>query len=263
MTIIKDWANKRFSREKEIEQHTEVLESSESREKNKIDSDFYKNAKAFEKDRLQLEKSSKRTWQIVSGIFVLFSFTLVIAIILLTPLKQTVPYLVRVDNNSGYTDVIKQNMFTSNAAKNDDDVMLQFSLKNYLRFHENYNWATVNSNDQMIKKESSSDVYQAYSDFQTSKNGYMAVLGDNNQIEALDIYFTPLPENTAQNGKTNKVAQLRYTKRILNARGEPDPSFKDTQWLVIVSYNFDKPKDADFNPLGLNIVSFGTPQQLK
>ncbi|ELU9444784.1 VirB8 family type IV secretion system protein [Enterobacter hormaechei] len=248
-----------FKKEKLITQHTEELSSPEKRERNKRQQEHFKNAKAFEQDRLALAKGKTRTWQIVAGVFITFSFGLVIAIIGLTPLKQTVPFLIRVDNNSGYVDVLRPNEYSANTAKGDQDVMTQFMLKNYVRFHENYSWSTVKSNDEMIRRQSSDGAYRKYSDFQTSKSGYMAVLGESAQIETKDIYFTPLPDND----KKNKVAQIRYTKRILNARGEPDPNFPEKQWIVVVSYNFKQKVDADYNPLGLNVLDFGTPQQLK
>ncbi|UTI09415.1 virB8 family protein [Enterobacter hormaechei] len=248
-----------FNKEKVITQQSDEFSSLEKREKNKIEQEHYKNAKAFEHERLALAKGRTRTWQIVSGFFIFFSFALVIAIIGLTPLKQTVPYLIRVDNNSGYVDVLRPNEYSANSAKSDEDVMTQFMLKNYVRYHENYNWTTVKSNDAMVKSQSSSAVYNKYSNFQTSKSGYMAVLGENAQIETKDIYFTPLPANEQK----NNVAQLRYTKRVLNARGEPDSNFPETQWLVIISYNFKQKVDADTNPLGLNVLDFSTPQQLK
>ncbi|HHU1575855.1 TPA: VirB8/TrbF family protein [Escherichia coli] len=250
---------KLFQKEKSIAQHPDELTPSEKRERNKINQEHFNNAKAFETERLALAKGRTRTWQIVSGFFMFFSFGLVIALIGLTPLKETVPFLIRVDNNSGYVDVLRPNEFSANSAKSDEDVMVQFMLKNYVRFHENYNWTTVKSNDAMIKSQSSSAVYNKYSAFQTSKSGYMAVLGENAQIETKDIYFTPLPANESK----NKVAQIRYTKRILNARGEPDLNFPETQWLVIISYNFEQKVSADTNPLGLNVLDFSTPQQLK
>lgn len=248
-----------FKKEKVVTQQTDELTPPEKRERNKITQEHFANYKAFERDRLELAKGKTRTWQIVSGIFIVFCFGLVAALIGLTPLKQTIPFLIRVDNNSGYVDVLRPNEYSSNTAKNDEDVMTQFMLKNYVRFHENYSWSTVKSNDEMIKRQSSDSAYKKYSDFQTSPNGYMAKLGDNAQIETKDIYFTPLPDNE----KKNKVAQMRYTKRILNARGQPDPNFPQTQWIVVVTYDFKQKVDADFNPLGLNVLEFGTPQQLK
>ena len=80
-----------FNKEKAITQHSDEFTSQEKREKNKIEQEHYKNAKAFEHERLALAKGRTRTWQIVSGFFIFFSFALVIAIIGLTPLKQTVP----------------------------------------------------------------------------------------------------------------------------------------------------------------------------
>lgn len=247
-----------FKKEKAVTQHTDELTSPEKREKNKITQEHFSNYKAFERDRLELAKGKTRTWQIVSGIFIVFCFGLVAALIGLTPLKQTVPFLIRVDNNSGYVDVLRPNEYSANSAKNSEDVMTQFLVKNYVRFHESYSWSTVHSNDDIIKRQSSASVYKRYSDFQTSPVGYMAKLGENAQIELKDIYFTELPPNDK-----NKVAQIRYTKRILNARGEPDANFPQTQWLVVVTYDFKQKVDADVNPLGLNVLEFGTPQQLK
>lgn len=259
MTFIKDWANKNFKREKQITSEIDELEGKEIREKNTFEKEYYNNAKSFEKDRVSLANQKTRVWKVVTTIFVVISIGQVAALIGLTPLKEKQLMIVRVDNNSGYIDVVKASDYTSNPAKNQDDINTQFMVKNYLKFYESYNWYTIKSNDVVIKKQSSDAVYQKYSRFQTSPNGNMNVLGDNGQIQIKDVYFTKLPDN----GDTNKVAQIRYTKRVLDRKGDPDSNFPETQWLTVISYNFKKDKDDDYNPLGLNVVDIGTPQQLK
>lgn len=68
--------------------------------------DFIKASKAFEESRIEMvEKSKKIAWRIAIGACAL-SVALVIGIISLLPLKEVRPYVVRVDNNTGATDIV-------------------------------------------------------------------------------------------------------------------------------------------------------------
>ena len=55
--------------------------------------------------RYLIEVSNKRAW-LVSFIFGFIAIMSIIAVFLLTPLKQSVPYVVRVDNVTGMVDII-------------------------------------------------------------------------------------------------------------------------------------------------------------
>lgn len=104
--------------------------------------DFVKASKEFENSRIgDIERSRLIAWRIAGASMACFVMSAV-AIMLMTPLKQTVPYVVRIDNNTGATDIVT----TLNDAKsNYGDEVSKFFAAQYVRLIEGYDWYTLQS----------------------------------------------------------------------------------------------------------------------
>lgn len=104
--------------------------------------DFVKASKEFENSRIgDIERSRLIAWRIAGVSLACFVMSAV-AIMLMTPLKQTVPYVVRIDNNTGATDIVT----TLNDAKsNYGDEVSKFFAAQYVRLIEGYDWYTLQS----------------------------------------------------------------------------------------------------------------------
>ncbi|WP_043903282.1 VirB8/TrbF family protein, partial [Kingella kingae] len=62
------------------------------------------------------------------------------AVLGLTPLKTVQPFVIRVDNNTGVTDIVTT---LKNEEKSYGEVVDKFWLAQYVRHREGYDWQTV------------------------------------------------------------------------------------------------------------------------
>ena len=88
--------------------------------------------------RYLIEVSNKRAW-LVSFIFGFIAIMSIIAVFLLTPLKQSVPYVIRVDNVTGMVDIISTLKDQTVVSKNSEALDKYFTA-NYVKLREQYYW---------------------------------------------------------------------------------------------------------------------------
>lgn len=102
--------------------------------------DFVKAAKEFEQSRIgDIERSRIIAWRIAIGSCAV-AMVCAIALMLLTPLKEVRPYVIRVDNNTGQTDIVT--MLDTSASSYQEEIAKFFSAQ-YVRLVEGYDWFTI------------------------------------------------------------------------------------------------------------------------
>lgn len=102
--------------------------------------DFIAAAKEFETSRIgDIERSRLIAWR-VAGVAMACFIMSVVAIMLMTPLKQQVPYVVRVDNNTGATDIVT---VLDKTTVNQSEEVSKFFAAQYVRLVEGYDWYTL------------------------------------------------------------------------------------------------------------------------
>ena len=69
--------------------------------------EHFKRKQEFEKDRVGFYKTLSKVGFIIGGVGALIGLAGVVAVAGLTPLKRSEPYVIRVDNNTGFTDIVK------------------------------------------------------------------------------------------------------------------------------------------------------------
>lgn len=214
-------------------------------------------ARWFESNVAKDHQRNARTWKRLAAFFGVLTFMAVGAVLGLTPLKTVETYLVRVDNNSGFTDVVKPVSQVKSTEQLDDE----FWLATYVRFRESYNFSNNDANYAMVEMLSYDDTFAEYKNFQLSSKGYLNVLGNNRQIrlEINNIGFL--------NRETGKgTGQVRFTKVVLDKNGVPDPQLKPTTFISTISYDYLNPtkKSGDqwINPRGFGIRSYDPTQEV-
>ncbi len=218
----------------------------------------YLNAARWFESNVALDyQRSARTWKRLAAFFGVLAFMAVGAVMGLTPLKTVETYLVRVDNNSGFTDVVKPTSEVKSTQQVDDE----YWLATYVRFRESYNFSTNDANYAMVELMSYDETFAEYKNFQLSSKGYLAVLGTNRQIRT-DINNI----NFLQRDNAKGTAQVRLTKTVLDKNGMPDPQLRPVTWIATVSFDYKNPtkKSGDqwLNPRSFGIKSYATTQEV-
>ncbi|KTB83613.1 MULTISPECIES: virB8 family protein [Pseudomonas syringae group] len=214
-------------------------------------------ARYFEKSIAADEKAKTKRAQRLNYVFGTLAFMAIAAVLGLTPLKTVELGLVRVDNNSGYTDVV----WADDKGKAPEQIDDEFWLSTYTRFRESYNFSSNDANYSMVKLMSYDETFTEYRNFQLSSKGYLEVLGTNRQIRT-DINNI----NFLQRKDRAGTAQVRLTKTVLDRNGTPDPQLPPVTWIATVTYDYKNPAkkagDQWLNPRGFGVRAYTMTQEV-
>lgn len=235
----------------------ETIDAATAQEISLAEQAYVNAARWFEKNVAADYQRSARTWRRLAAFFGLLAFMAIGAVLGLTPLKTVETYLVRVDNNSGFTDVIKPTSEVKSSEQIDDE----YWLATYARFRESYNFSNNTASYAMVELMSYDETFSEYRNFQLSSKGYLAVLGTNRQIRT-DINNIVFLERKSGTG----TAQVRLTKTVLDRNGTPDPQLKPATWIVTVGFDYKNPTkktgDQWLNARGFGVKSYSATQEV-
>jgi type IV secretion system protein VirB8 len=217
-------------------------------------------ARWFEANVAKDLQKSVKTWKRLSAFFGLLAFMSIGAVLGLTPLKTVIPYLVRVDNITGYTDLVPQVDDPKTQEQRDDD----FWLSNYVRLREGYNFADNDANYNLVETMSYAETFGEYKNFQLSKKGYIDTLGNSRQMRVEVNGVTPLPRQRPDD--PTKTAQVRVTKTVVDRNGVPDMNIRPAVWVITISFDYKNPakkrEQELVNPRGFGVKSYSTVQEV-
>nr|WP_233458094.1 type IV secretion system protein [Arsenophonus endosymbiont of Apis mellifera] len=219
-------------------------------------------ARWFEHRVAEDYRKKAKNARILAIIFGLLALMSTLAVMLLTPLKTVEPYVIRVDKNSGYMDIIKP---LDDRATPADVVQDKHFISTYVLARESYNWASHAANYAFVQLTSASDVFEEYRNFQLSSKGYVAKLGQSQQVRiAIDsIVLLPITSETALNGNEKmKTYQVRFTQTLLGSEGKMRPISTPLEWIVTISIDHNNPPSSEgdqwLNPLGYGVRAYNT-----
>ncbi len=207
----------------------------------------------WEASRLfMIEKSERRAWKITLCAIALTLLSWLI-IMLIMPLKETIPYVVRVNNTTGIPDIV--------TALNDkqishDDVMDKYWTATYVRARETYDWYTLKKDYNTVGLLSSARVGAEYAQLFTGDKALDKIFGNN--VRALVEIVSVVP-----NG--NRVATVRFIKHT-KREGEEGEG-ESHAWVATVSYEYKNPslmKESKrlVNPFGFQVMSYRVDPEL-
>ncbi|WP_198266674.1 virB8 family protein [sulfur-oxidizing endosymbiont of Gigantopelta aegis] len=210
-----------------------------------------------------LRKSEKRAWWVAIGASTI-AVLAVVAVAFLAPLKSIEPFVVRVDNNTGYIDVISTIAETDGQIKEEAQELLdKYFLAKYVRHREGYHWNTRDYDRNVTALLSSPEVqfaYDEYSDPAKNPNAPVTVYGELAEV----IIGTPqISFIRTEKVKDEKqiTALVRYTKQV-KKKGEFSPL---THWAATITYVYRSTpmqvKDRTINPLGFQVISYRNDQE--
>lgn len=209
--------------------------------------DEYDKALDWEASRILLtERSEKRAWRwagIAMGLLVLSW----VAIVLMMPLKQTVPYVIRVNNATGVPDIVTT-MNSKGVAF--DDVMDKYWVARYIRTREVYDWYSLQQDYDTVGMLSSPVVGKEYAQQYAGERGLDKVYGATTRrlVEVLSV----VPSG-------NGSATVRFSTKTGPVDGASPPKIEG--WVATVSYAYRNPSvmPESFrltNPFGFQVMSY-------
>ena len=217
-----------------------MSQTSTSQNKLKSPLKFIEAARIFESSEIErVRKNTKIAWRIC-GVCLLITGIAVGAVAGLTPLKTVVPFLVRVDNNTGATDIV---------------VIDKANLSAYVKYREGYDWYSVqdtfDATALMSDGALQTELVRLYKD---SPNAPHKVLADKFRIniKILSISFI------------GKTAQVRYEKTMIPLTADKQV-IEPQRYVATISYEYRDEALSDearlINPLGFTVTSWRTDKE--
>lgn len=196
---------------------------------------------------LSVEKSERRAWNVAVcavGITVLALGS----IAMMMPLKESVPYVIRVDNTTGVPDIVTA---ITDKAVTGDEVMDKYWLAQYVRARETYDWYTLQRDYNTVGLLSSANVGAGYAQLFEGKDALDKQYGKNVRATVEIISVVPTGQHTGT------VRFIKTTKRV-DQEGAPGTVSK---WVATVAYEYRnaaliKESARLVNPFGFQVLTY-------
>jgi type IV secretion system protein VirB8 len=212
---------------------------------------YFDEASRWDADRVRLTARQTRIAWVVAGVSVVCTLASIIAVMLLTPLKEVVPFLVRVDSRTGIVDVVPAYDGTATL----DESITRYLITHYVVTCERFNWSTA---------ESDYEECAAFHGAQRNQQ-WAAAWATSNADSPLNRYKDGTTVRAEVQGVTfftrasgiRDLVQVRYLKAVRRANGADE---QRSYWTATVQYAYVKPakdpRKRQWNPLGLRIIDF-------
>jgi type IV secretion system protein VirB8 len=212
---------------------------------------YLNEAACWDADRVQQTQRTTRFALGLAGIGWIAVLALAIALMLLMPLKNVEPFVVRVDNATGIVDVVP--VYAGTAAM--PESVTRYLLTHYVTVCERFNFSTAESD------------YEECGAFHTAQRNqaWYAQWNPNNPASPLNAYkdgasvrseVTAVSFFKRANGMAD-LAQVRYIKAKRAGGGGVETV---THWIATLQYAYADPsmdpKVRRWNPLGFKVVDF-------
>lgn len=212
---------------------------------------YLNDARSWELDRAnRAQRSMKIAW-VVASVASLIALLAVGAVVGLTPLKQPVPVVIRVDSRTGIVDVVP----TYEGTTNIEQVVTRYLLNGYVTARERYFYGTAEADYELVASENSPRLNQEWiaawdkANPQSPLNLYKDGTTVRVQIESISFLK---PASGRQD-----LAQVRFSKA---ARRGGTGEEQLTYWIATIEFAYTKPSSDDkqrsLNPLGFRVVEF-------
>jgi type IV secretion system protein VirB8 len=219
---------------------------------------YFREAESWDAERAaRFRRSATLAWW-VAGAGWISAVASSCALVILTPLKQVEPFVVRVDNTTGVVDVVP--VYTGRAAH--EEAVTRYFLTHYLTVCERFNFATAESD------------YEECGAFHTAERNqaWYAQWAATNPASPLNVYkdgssvraqVQSVSFFTRASGLTD-LAQVRYLKAVRQAGGADE---KFSHWIATIQYAYvdpsKDPKTRRWNPLGFKVVDFKSEPEVQ
>lgn len=199
-----------------------------------------------------LEKSERRAWMVTGGA-VAVAVLLALAIVLMMPLKEKIPYVWYLDKVTGVPDLVS---VLDEKQVGYDEVKDKYWLALYVRARETYDWYTIQNDYDTVGLLSSPDVGREYASRFEGDDAMDKVYGS--QIKETVKLLSIVPNGSG-------IATVRFIKTT--KRTDDTGPGKQTQWVATIGYEYRNPsrlKESErlVNPFGFRATSYRVDPEL-
>lgn len=213
-------------------------------------------AKSFETIlTLQKDLLAVRAWRIC---YIFAGFCLILSVIVLTFVltQEKEIVLIRVDNRTGYAEVLSQLKETS---LTQDEAVGKFFSSRYLILREQYDYFSLQHDYETVQLFSSDVVQREYIEIFESSDSPYEIYGQNfnNTVDIISITISPATEPF-------RLASIRFRKKIFDiVNNKTREKFYTAR--IVFDFELERKVSDKFrlsNPLGFKVVSYQISPEL-
>lgn len=194
-----------------------------------------------------LEKSRKVAWMTAGFLGVLLAIT-VVSLATLVPLRRTIPYLVKVDNENGNVEVLQP--FDSRNIKI-NDLLRKYWINKYVLEREQYNYWLIANDYDFVVSATSPEISKDYTSQFQGERSLDKVFGKETERRIRILSTTPSPASP-------DVMVVRFERTTVSKTVVVE---QPTLFTATIKYTFNpavKGSERDLlrNPVGLYIGAY-------
>jgi type IV secretion system protein VirB8 len=209
---------------------------------------LFNNGADWEATRVSdLEKSRKLAWAFASLMCVCLVVA-VVALAMLTPLRRTVPYLVRQDPSTGNVEVLQS---FDNRVIGSQELLNKYWARRYVTSREQYNWWLVGSDYDTVSTLTDPTIIKDYADQFLGEKGLDKVFGDFTERRIKVLSIAPSPTNPQQ-----MVVRFERTTVSKGAVVESPTAFVVNMTFRYRPNTYASEAELIRNPMGFQVYSY-------
>ena len=217
--------------------------------------EYLEHQNGLQRDYLaEILKSRKTAWR-VATVAVIFGALGFGSWTVLLPLKETVPFLLKLDRASG---AIESLSILEAETKTYDDVVDDHFLSQYVLSRESYNFYTVQSDYDKTLLMSEGAAASEYDALFAGDNALDKKYQNSVELKPAVTSVTISPSKEA----SNRVATVRYSVKVIKNNLEP----KTINYVATISYHYVngvmKASQRRINPLGFKAITYQSVQEV-
>jgi type IV secretion system protein VirB8 len=208
--------------------------------------EYVAEARSWETDRMTRDRRAVRIAFAVAAIAAVIALAEALALTAMTPLKQTVPYLVRVNNSTGVTDLVTAvEGIESLPAR---EALSRYWITQYVQAREGYFFPTVRDDYRKVVLWSAASAKSSFANYMNP---------ERNQQSPVVLYRDRLQVDVSIKSISfldKGVASVRFTKR---SQRENEPA-ATSEWIASINFKYLPQKSMSesarrINPLGFTV----------
>jgi type IV secretion system protein VirB8 len=210
---------------------------------------FLEETRGLERSFIQeVLRSRRNAWFVAGGAGALAFFALMVLAVHIKEASRPVPpFILRVDNATGATDVVSVIKETQNSY---GEIIDQYWVAQYVIHHESYDYQTIQADYNATGLMSTADVAADYHRMFEGDQARQKVLADKANI-VVSHASPPLID------KSTSTATARFMTTVHYRNNKPD---EVRHWIATIAYSYVNapmhPQDRLINPLGFQVTSW-------
>ncbi|WP_273791702.1 virB8 family protein [Bartonella sp. CM31XJBT] len=209
-------------------------------------------ARSFDQDRILASRRTTRISLAIAGIAVAVAIMSSLAVITLTPLKTVEPFVIRVDNSTGITEVVEA---LKEGPTNVDEAITRYFAAKYVRSREGFAVEETQNNFETVSLLSSPEERERFAGWYGAKNPQSPQIIYKNAIATITIKSISFIND--------KVAQVRYYRTVRN--NDTNKEFI-THWVATLTFEYTNApisvQNRLINPLGFIVNEYRTDPEV-